>query len=275
MRNNRLPVVVIVAAALAVAGLLVALRRGMQPAEPAQKPVAGGEHVRSVRVEERLQLLREVYARGEHARAQAEAPPAAEAAPPGSKNAAAAPPANTTTGTDTQQPEIDRGRRDAWAVGKPTPAAGAPRPAKRGFKRDPHTILIHYGTAFGQHWDAAKIRDTILDGKDPAARRTALDFLAGEDDAEAISILTTALLANDPDPSFRAALVAAFGDYTEQISANLLDGALRDEAPEVRFEALSVLADMDTPDARKAIQAAANDPDPDVRDLAQGIVQMQ
>ena len=268
MRSNKLPTIFIVVAALAVLGLAIALRRGVQPPEPTRgqpsSAVEAGEHVRSARVEERLQLLREAYAHGEHASEQAEAQPNAGAAPLA--------PANTNTSTATRQADMRRGRRASWRVSPPPPAAGTP---KRKFQHDPHSAPYPHAAVFDRRWDSAKIQDTILNGTDPEERRAALDFLTGEDDALAISILTTALLANDPDPSFRAAVVAAFGDFSDQISADLLDLALRDEAPQVRFEAIAVLADMDSPAARTAIQASVNDPDPDVRDLAQGILDMQ
>ena len=271
MRNSKLPVIFIVAAALGALWLAIALRRGVHAPEPPRaqtgSAVGAGEHVRSARVEERLQLLREAYVRGEHAREPAGAPPGADAAQRGPERAEATPPANT----DTRQAEIMRGRRASWQVSQPPPAAGTPR---RKFQHDPHSAPYPLGAVLQQHWDSAKVQDSILNGTDPAQRRAALDFLAGEDDAQAIDILTTALLANDPDPKFRAAVVATLGDYSDQISVDLLELAVRDEAPEVRFEALSVLADMDSPAARTAIQAAAGDADPDVSDLARGILEM-
>jgi hypothetical protein len=267
MGNNKLPVIFIVVAALGVLGLAIVLRHSVQSpepprAQPSSADAGAGQHAHSVRVEERLQLLRETYTRSEHAREQAEAQPDAGAKPPA--------PANTDTAA--RQADMRRGQRASWQVSQPPPAAGMPR---RKFQHDPHSAPYPHPKILDQHWDTAKIQDTILNGTDPAQRRAALDFLTGEDEALAISILTTALVANDPDPKFRAAVVAAFGDYSDQISPDLLDLALHDGAPEVRFEALAVLADIDSPAARRAIQGAVNDTDPDVRDLAQGILDMQ
>ena len=114
MRHNRLPI--IVAAAIGLLGLAVVIRLGLQAPEtvPEKPNVPAAEPSgtrRSARVEERLQLLRETYARDQRARQPADPRQDAPQGGSGREAAAGAPPAAPEP---TGEPGIARGRRAAW-----------------------------------------------------------------------------------------------------------------------------------------------------------------
>jgi HEAT repeat protein len=48
--------------------------------------------------------------------------------------------------------------------------------------------------------------------------------------------------------------------------------ALNDSDPEVRFEAVGILGDIETPEALAIVRSSLNDSDEDVRTLAEGIL---
>jgi HEAT repeat protein len=65
-------------------------------------------------------------------------------------------------------------------------------------------------------------------------------------------------------------------DYSEDLRPETLVPALSDADAEVRFEALGVLGDMEDQDAiRDIAKRMLNDPDDDVRSLAEGILDME
>jgi len=73
---------------------------------------------------------------------------------------------------------------------------------------------------------------------------------------------------DDPDPEVRPwAVVEALGDRSEEISPDTLRaGPCRDPDAEVRFEAVSILGDMETPEGpRDGWTPARQDEDDDVR----------
>ena len=53
-----------------------------------------------------------------------------------------------------------------------------------------------------------------------------------------------------------------------------IEGALHDPSADIRYEAVSMLAEVGTDRARAAIQQALNDPDEDVRFLAESILEI-
>lgn len=121
--------------------------------------------------------------------------------------------------------------------------------------------------------EMAQLKKTLLNDPDPEERIGAVLMLTGEEGPESLHMLLDAM--SDPDAEVRLAVVEALGDRVEELSADTLTPALRDSDPEVRFEAVSILGDMENdPEAAQRVREAKNDPDEDVRELADGIDEM-
>jgi HEAT repeat protein len=119
--------------------------------------------------------------------------------------------------------------------------------------------------------EMAELKHTLLTDPDPDERIGAVLMLTGEEGPESLSMLLEAM--GDPDAEVRLAVVEALGDRSEELSPDTLDPAMKDTDPEVRFEAVSILGDMeDNPEAMQKVRNALNDPDDDVRTLAEGIL---
>jgi HEAT repeat protein len=71
-------------------------------------------------------------------------------------------------------------------------------------------------------------------------------------------------------------VVEALDEYADEIDAEALAPALNDPSPEVRFEALGIVGDMDDENqVRETARRFLNDPDDEVRSLAEGILDME
>jgi HEAT repeat protein len=122
--------------------------------------------------------------------------------------------------------------------------------------------------------DEAKLAETIRSNPDAEERASAIFFLTGGSSRTVVPVLLEAL--GDPDPEVRLAAVEALDDYSEDLRPETLVPALSDADAEVRFEALGVLGDMEDQDAiRDIAKRMLNDPDDDVRSLAEGILDME
>ncbi len=121
--------------------------------------------------------------------------------------------------------------------------------------------------------DEAKLAETIRTNPDPEERASAVFFITGGESRTVVPVLLDAL--GDPDPEVRLAAVEALDDYSDDLKPETLVPALSDADAEVRFEALGVLGDMDDEAAvRDIAKKMLNDPDDDVRSLAEGILDM-
>jgi hypothetical protein len=119
--------------------------------------------------------------------------------------------------------------------------------------------------------EIAEARETLFNNEDPDERIGAILMLTGSEGPESMRLLMEAM--DDPDAEVRLAVVEALGDRVEEISPGLLDKPLRDPDPEVRFEAVSVLGDMENnSEALELVRSATEDPDEDVKALAEGIM---
>jgi hypothetical protein len=127
------------------------------------------------------------------------------------------------------------------------PAAGEPRPV-----------------------DLAALKQTALSDPDPEERISALQSLAFEDENAALPVLTSAL--QDPEKSVRIAALQELEDYS-QLPFDTVASALGDQDAEVRAEALRILGDSDDDRAVALARQALDDPNEDVRDEAQGIIE--
>jgi hypothetical protein len=190
---------------------------------------------RSARVEERLQRMRE----------------------PGSSASEKAPRKGELAGA----PRLEDQRVDAQAM-LPTARAAA-IDDDEDEETDPEDIE-----------DEAKLAETIRSNPDAEERASAIFFLTGGSSRTVVPVLLEAL--GDPDPEVRLAAVEALDDYAEDLQPETLVPALSDADAEVRFEALGVLGDMEDQDSiRDIAKRMLNDPDDDVRSLAEGILDME
>jgi hypothetical protein len=119
--------------------------------------------------------------------------------------------------------------------------------------------------------ELAEARETLFNNQDPDERIGAILMLTGSEGPESMRLLMEAM--DDPNAEVRLAVVEALGDRVEELTPGLLSKPLRDADPEVRFEAVSVLGDMeDSSEALDLVKSATEDPDEDVRALAEGIM---
>ena len=108
-----------------------------------------------------------------------------------------------------------------------------------------------------------------VEDKDPEQRMQAIVLLSGTEDPEAIPFLREAL--SDPDAGVRLAVVKALGaaDFPGDAPTELLATVIREDADsENRLEALKVLTSSDNEQATVVAKQALDDPDEDVRALA-------
>jgi hypothetical protein len=263
--RDRFPVLIAAIAVGVVVVLGVWIRLAVVPSPDAHDGVAANvtpSTGRSARVEERLQALRDSYARRQQLAAS-------QPGDMGSVGAGASPNGAKTPG------EIghDVDRRKHWQGRNPASAAQA-KPTRPAHKSaDPEFLFFHqYPKSWDEKPDVDTLEETLLHGTTPAARREALDQLLLEDDDDALRALTTVMLAPELGPEMLTAVLEALSDYTEGLSAEMIVPVLQDPNPRVRFEALALLGDMGSTEARAAVRTALNDPDPEVRDLARGIL---
>jgi HEAT repeat protein len=271
--RERLPVI----AALTALGVAVVLGFWMRhvmlrppDSEPLQTASAAPESGRSARVEERLQMLRESYAR----RQQEELAASARAAP--GTDSASAPVAAAPPGTSGAQ-DLNQAARghaswhahSAGAAPTPQPQRAAAPPAIKRF----HGFLA---PAFlDKETSTDKLEETITNGTDPTERIKAIDELTSVKEPEdALRILTSVLLQENLDPAVYAAVLEGLSDFTDDLTAEMITPALHSENPQVRFQAVALLGDMDTVAAHAAVKGAVSDPDPEVSELARGILEI-
>jgi hypothetical protein len=234
--RERIPVIVVTIAAVAITVMLVLWVRTPGPEPPAAtepvNEVAEGSY--SGRAEKRLELLRESYSRREAARQ------AAERGAAGGRLASSADQRPETTGPDQRQ--------------KVAPAAPDAAAAQR----------------------VAQAEHTILNSPQREKRRQAIAELADQahtgNDDEAVRILLGAL--GDRDAQVRAAAVEALGEYIELVTPDMLVPVLKDGDPRVRLEAVTLLGMLDQADAQPVVQTMVNDPDEQVRDLAEEVLDL-
>ncbi len=239
--------------------------------EPSRSAAAAPETSRSVRVEERLQMLRESYARRQQLAAASQGA-AAEAG-----GAAAAAASTASGGSKEHKPTMGAAAHVAWRV-HGTSAAAAPQVATSAPAAGTRPRFVGlYGAIQPPAWmskntSVDELEETVLHGTDNAKRVEAIDELTLKEPEDAERILVGALLDEQLDPQVCVRVLDALGDFVEDISPAIVAPVLHHQSAEVRFEAVALLGDMDSAAARAAVQDAVSDPDPDVSELARGIL---
>jgi HEAT repeat protein len=118
------------------------------------------------------------------------------------------------------------------------------------------------------------LTNTALHDADPDRRVTAVNLLSASEDVSVIPVLAE-VLKEDSDPDVRMAALQSLSDFTDDAPAQVVDAAeigLNDSDPEYRLEALGILADIGDERARAVMEKALNDPDEEVRSMAEGIL---
>ncbi len=233
MRKSLLIISVVVAVGVLLA-VGIWMRGATLPApeivsEESEHPSEAGHY--SARVGERLQQLREDYARHQEAAGTEATPPGTQPERHGGEVPAQAAAANA--GTTQPDADLARGTREPWKNPAPAPApAQTPNPdaQRRRSKliRGPEYALPH-PAYMNERPDMQQLEDTILNNPDREKRLDALVMLGGEAEGDAVRLLTLAM--NDPDPEVRSEVIAALGDYPDAISPELLQPALHDNDP--------------------------------------------
>ena len=104
---------------------------------------------------------------------------------------------------------------------------------------------------------------------DPAVRRRAAEALAGLREPEAISALRSG--ASDQDPTVRGRSLLSLGQMRDEASVAIVaQGATHDPDASVRRSAVWALSTLQSEDARRALEVAASDADPLVKQAATG-----
>lgn len=179
---------------------------------------------------------------------------------PGFGTADRATAAGAASDAEVAAPDVRR-NVEAESMRKQRPAGSAPpRPAgEADLDDDPE--------------DFPSLRRVALEDADPERRLTAVTLLGISENAEAVPVLAEAL--NDEDEEVRMEAVLALADFTDEAPvAAMLSQALSDPSAEIRYEALDVLSDIETAEAKAAVTKALDDPDEDVRELAEIILEM-
>jgi len=124
--------------------------------------------------------------------------------------------------------------------------------------------------ALAARGDAASVAalGRILDtSSDPAVRREAIEALSRIGGEEAADALAHGL--GDDDSAIRTGVVDALGDMGDEHATRMLGQVLFSESePDIRLTAVARLGERDSDAARAFLDAAADDPDPLVRDAA-------
>ena len=104
---------------------------------------------------------------------------------------------------------------------------------------------------------------------DPAVRRSAAEALASLREPEAVTALRSG--AGDQDPSVRGRSLLSLGQMRDEGSVAIVaQGATRDPDASVRRSAVWALSTLQSEDARRALEVAATDADPLVKQAAAG-----
>ena len=122
--------------------------------------------------------------------------------------------------------------------------------------------------------DTVALANIALHDKDPERRLAAVTMLGSSDDPAVLTTLSQAL--SDEDDEVRMAAIQSLSDFTGDAPVDLLSKVVVDDpSPDNRYEALEALSDLGGDRATSAIQKALNDPDEDVRALAEGMLDME
>ena len=171
-----------------------------------------------------------------------------------------------------------RGTHAGWhadrAGGNPTPNVKPAPPAVAAAPPQQHYRSLYHPVWSNRNTSVDQLEETILHGTEKQKRLEAIDELALKEPEDALRILSEAVLDEHLDPAVYVAVLEALGDYSDDVSAEILVPAIHHQNAQVRFEAVSLLGDMDTPAARAVLKDATKDPDPEVRDLAVGILEI-
>lgn len=116
--------------------------------------------------------------------------------------------------------------------------------------------------------DFETLKTMALTDADPDNRVVALWLLGSEEDQPVMPILMQAL--SDSDPEVRMAALESISEFDDP-PIEALAIALDDPDPEIRFEALSVAAEIENQAVIPLLEKGLNDPDEDVRSLAEGL----
>jgi len=104
---------------------------------------------------------------------------------------------------------------------------------------------------------------------DPAVRRSAAEAMASLRQPEAVSALRSG--AGDQDPTVRGRSLLSLGEMRDEASVAIVaQGATRDPDASVRRSAVWALSTLRSEDARRALEVAASDADPLVKQAAAG-----
>ena len=271
--REKLPVI----ATLAALGVALAfgfwMRATVHPPAAEQPQAPASESGRSARVEERLQMLRESYERQQQLEQALQVKAQAHGADVPPAGAGRAPSGLSADAVQRMQRGTHGGWRAERAGGDPTPAVQAPPPTVAAARPQRYRSLYHPAWS-NRNTSVDDLEETILHGTQNEKRLEAVEELGLKEPEDAERVLTEALLDESLDPTVYVAVLQAVGDYSEDIPADALMPAIHHQNAQVRFEAVSVLGDMDTPAARAALKDATKDSDPEVRDLAVGVLEI-
>jgi len=113
------------------------------------------------------------------------------------------------------------------------------------------------------------LADLLARDPDPAVRRSAAEALASLREPEAVTALRTG--AADQDPTVRGSSLTSLGQMRDENSVGLVaQGATRDPDPTVRRSAVWALSTLQSEEAHRALEVAASDADPLVKQAAAG-----
>jgi HEAT repeat protein len=238
--KNRLPIIIVAVAAVLIVAIGVRLRLNLSTPPPPTTTKAVDELASkgdySARVAERLRLLRAEHHRREEPQGRDEA-------------------GNAAVG-DHEQP--------------PTPAVRGSAP-EADFGRRRAALDLPVRNADVGH-SVSELQHTLARDPNREKRVAAAQELGASEDQNALVALTEAM--SDHDPEVRVAVVEALQDYMELLTPDMLAPVLKDKNANVRFEAVTLLGLMGGPEAQAAAGDLTEDPDPDVRDLAEEVQQV-
>ncbi len=122
--------------------------------------------------------------------------------------------------------------------------------------------------------DIPALKTIALRDTDPERRLAAVTMLGASEDPTVVPTLAQAL--SDEDDEVRMAAIQSLSDFTGDAPIDLLSKVVVDDpSADNRYEALEALSDLGGERATSAIQKALNDPDEDVRSLAEGMLDME
>jgi hypothetical protein len=120
--------------------------------------------------------------------------------------------------------------------------------------------------------DIPALKNIAIADADPERRLAAVTLLGSSEDPAVLPTLAQAL--SDEDDEVRLAAIQSLSDFTGEAPVELLSKVVaEDPSADNRYEALQALSDVGGEHATNAIQRALNDPDEDVRALAEGMVE--